>query len=118
MENITWGIFTYAFFILSSATASWYKKEMEIKYPPVRPSVRCFLSFLTLFFHLAQVRAGATLLFDSDPAMEEAETELKASAMIDAIVRSDPGPGDPGAEVCCHLDERNGQDIFYSSNFL
>jgi len=38
---------------------------------------------------IAEVRAGATLLHDSDPAAEEAETELKASALIDAIVRSD-----------------------------
>ncbi len=36
---------------------------------------------------LAEVRAGATLLHDSDPASEEAETELKASALLDAIVR-------------------------------
>jgi anthranilate synthase len=34
---------------------------------------------------LAEVRAGATLLYDSDPAEEEAETELKASAMLAAI---------------------------------
>jgi anthranilate synthase len=34
---------------------------------------------------IAEVRAGATLLYDSDPAEEEAETELKASAMISAI---------------------------------
>ena len=34
---------------------------------------------------VAEVRAGATLLYDSDPADEEAETELKASAMLDAI---------------------------------
>jgi len=33
----------------------------------------------------AQVRAGATLLFDSDPPAEEAETVLKASAFIDAL---------------------------------
>jgi len=38
---------------------------------------------------VAEVRAGATLLYDSDPDAEEAETELKASAMIDAIVRGD-----------------------------
>ena len=31
---------------------------------------------------VATVRAGATLLFDSDPAAEEAETELKASALL------------------------------------
>lgn len=34
---------------------------------------------------IAEVRAGATLLNDSDPAEEEAETELKASAMLAAI---------------------------------
>lgn len=34
---------------------------------------------------IAEVRAGATLLFDSDPNAEEAETELKASAMLSAI---------------------------------
>lgn len=40
-------------------------------------------------FHIqagvARVRAGATLLFDSDPATEERETELKASALFAAI---------------------------------
>jgi anthranilate synthase len=40
------------------------------------------------------VRAGATLLFDSDPAAEERETELKASAMLDALVRADPADDD------------------------
>ncbi len=34
---------------------------------------------------IAEVRAGATLLNDSNPEEEEAETELKASAMISAI---------------------------------
>eukprot|EP00548_Thalassiothrix_antarctica_P006273 CAMPEP_0194141320 /NCGR_PEP_ID=MMETSP0152-20130528/10734_1 /TAXON_ID=1049557 /ORGANISM="Thalassiothrix antarctica, Strain L6-D1" /LENGTH=867 /DNA_ID=CAMNT_0038839895 /DNA_START=35 /DNA_END=2638 /DNA_ORIENTATION=+ len=38
----------------------------------------------------AEVRAGATLLYDSDPPAEEKETELKASALIDAIVRAGP----------------------------
>jgi len=36
---------------------------------------------------VAEVRAGATLLYDSDPLDEEKETELKASAMMDAIVQ-------------------------------
>ena len=36
---------------------------------------------------VAEVRAGATLLHDSDPDAEEAETELKASALLDAINR-------------------------------
>jgi len=39
---------------------------------------------------VAQIRAGATLLFDSDPTSEELETELKASAMRDAVLRPDP----------------------------
>ena len=34
---------------------------------------------------VAEVRAGATLLYDSDPQAEEAETRLKASAMFTAI---------------------------------
>jgi len=42
---------------------------------------------------VAEVRAGATLLFDSAPAAEEQETELKASAMIDAVVRPDAPEG-------------------------
>ncbi|MEZ5278875.1 MAG: anthranilate synthase component I [Acidimicrobiales bacterium] len=33
----------------------------------------------------AEVRVGATLLWDSDPEAEEAETELKASAFLDAL---------------------------------
>jgi anthranilate synthase len=45
---------------------------------------------------LASVRAGATLLYDSDPDAEEAETELKASAFLDVIRR---GPGTPGRAV-------------------
>lgn len=40
---------------------------------------------------IAEVRAGATLLFDSDPAEEEAETELKASAMLTAIREASAG---------------------------
>src|SRR5690606_4787121 len=34
---------------------------------------------------VAEVRAGATLLMDSDPEAEEAETRLKASALIAAV---------------------------------
>jgi anthranilate synthase len=38
---------------------------------------------------VAKVRAGATLLFDSEPEAEEEETRVKASALLDAIVRPD-----------------------------
>ena len=44
----------------------------------------------------AEVRAGATLLFDSDPEAEEEETRLKAAALLDAIARPDPPAGAPG----------------------
>jgi hypothetical protein len=33
----------------------------------------------------AKIQAGATLLYDSDPSAEEAETELKASALLSAL---------------------------------
>ncbi|HLQ31063.1 MAG TPA: anthranilate synthase component I [Chloroflexota bacterium] len=38
---------------------------------------------------VARVRVGATLLYDSDPEAEEAETRLKASAFLDVIRRPD-----------------------------
>ena len=48
---------------------------------------------------IAEVRAGATLLFESDPAGEEAETRLKASALLDAIRRADDETADARVEV-------------------
>jgi anthranilate synthase len=43
---------------------------------------------------VGEVRAGATLLFDSVPESEEAETELKASASLNALRNpEDPPPG-------------------------
>ena len=46
-------------------------------------------------FGCTQVRAGATLLFDSDPPAEEAETVLKASAFLDALRIPRTGNGAP-----------------------
>ena len=37
---------------------------------------------------VATVRAGATLLFDSDPAAEEKETELKARALLESLAEA------------------------------
>jgi anthranilate synthase len=48
---------------------------------------------------IATVRAGATLLFDSDPVAEEAETRLKASALLRALEAphvAAPAPGTRG----------------------
>ena len=36
---------------------------------------------------VAEIRAGATLLYDSDPAAEEEETSIKAAAFLDAVLR-------------------------------
>jgi len=40
---------------------------------------------IQIFKGIAEVRVGATLLYDSDPSEEEKETELKASAMLQAL---------------------------------
>jgi anthranilate synthase len=39
---------------------------------------------------VAAVRAGATLLFDSDPLAEERETELKARALLETLAEAAP----------------------------
>ena len=44
---------------------------------------------------VAEIRAGATLLYDSEPDAEEEETELKASAFLDAIRRGRSAEGRP-----------------------
>lgn len=41
---------------------------------------------------MAEVRAGATLLYDSDPELEERETRVKASAFLDAVRGELTGP--------------------------
>jgi anthranilate synthase len=46
---------------------------------------------------LAHVRAGATLLYYSDPDTEEQETELKARAMLDVIAKPRVAPEKPPA---------------------
>jgi anthranilate synthase len=40
---------------------------------------------------IAAVRAGATLLFESDPAAEERETQLKARALLETLGEPQPG---------------------------
>ena len=48
---------------------------------------------------VAEVRAGATLLFDSNPEAEEAETRLKAAAMFSAIRGPKAAPVGPAAST-------------------
>ena len=54
----------------------------------------------------AEVRAGATLLFDSDPQAEDAECQLKASAML-AAVRDAASP--PMAKATATALPRTGE---------
>ncbi|MCA2223775.1 anthranilate synthase component I [Nonomuraea aurantiaca] len=56
---------------------------------------------------LATVRAGATLLFDSDPEAEERETELKASALLGALA----AVNQPHAQPAVPVREQPGQGI-------
>ncbi|MDO5053414.1 MAG: anthranilate synthase component I [Pseudoclavibacter sp.] len=42
---------------------------------------------------VAEVRAGGTLLIDSDPEAEERETEMKASVLLEAIEHTSGGEG-------------------------
>ncbi|MER6945137.1 anthranilate synthase component I [Nonomuraea sp. NPDC000554] len=56
---------------------------------------------------VATVRAGATLLFDSDPAAEERETELKASALLGALA----AVNEPDAEPVAVVREQPGQGM-------
>jgi anthranilate synthase len=51
---------------------------------------------------VAAVRAGATLLYDSDPESEERETHIKARALIETLhdtERTGPAPDGPAAVV-------------------
>ncbi|MEO3792325.1 anthranilate synthase component I [Nonomuraea sp. B10E15] len=56
---------------------------------------------------VATVRAGATLLFDSDPEAEERETELKASALLGALA----AVGRTGAEAVAETREQPGHGM-------
>ena len=65
---------------------------------------------------VAQVRVGATLLADSDPDAEDAETRLKASAMLDAIRRPyvpAPGPATPVAPAGESAGPGSGRKILF-----
>ncbi|WP_433469548.1 anthranilate synthase component I [Spirillospora sp. CA-128828] len=59
---------------------------------------------------VATVRAGATLLYDSDPDEEERETHLKASALLSALATARKGDG-PAAAQEAPLPEQPGDGL-------
>ncbi len=74
---------------------------------------------------MAEVRAGATLLFDSTPEAEEAETRVKASAFLEAVRSGVTGkstaatpitPRGVGAKVL--LVDRNDSFVHTLANYL
>lgn len=62
---------------------------------------------------VAEVRAGATLLYDSNPEDEERETELKASAMMDAIVQKSTD-----GEVTDDYDSNESDNVGKGKNII
>jgi anthranilate synthase len=67
---------------------------------------------------VAEVRAGATLLYDSDPEAEEAETELKAAAFLDAIRRTRESERRPGPAVAPARSGRRVLLIDHQDSFV
>lgn len=79
------------------------------------------LTLRTVRIHkgVAEVRAGATLLFDSIPADEEDETRLKASAMIQAITQDQRSDDELNLDLSsgrnCHVLMIDHQDSFVNT---
>jgi anthranilate synthase len=60
---------------------------------------------------IAAVRAGATLLFESDPAAEERETQLKARALLETLDEPRSQPGPEGGDVAVVSQPGSGMRV-------
>jgi anthranilate synthase len=60
---------------------------------------------------IAAVRAGATLLFESDPAAEERETQLKARALLETLRESGDAQPQPSAAAGREDDDAPGAGL-------
>ncbi|MDH5672310.1 MAG: anthranilate synthase component I [Myxococcales bacterium] len=58
---------------------------------------------------VAEVRAGATLLYDSEPEAEDAECALKASALLDALGAQSRGADSPASTPATDVTRRVGR---------
>jgi len=58
---------------------------------------------------VATVRSGATLLFDSDPAAEERETQLKALALLETLAEADGTHADSADTTKAKREPRPGR---------
>jgi anthranilate synthase len=64
---------------------------------------------------MATVRAGATLLYDSEPVEEEKETRVKAAAFLQAVTSRDQDI-EPAADAVTHVKVRMGRRILFVDN--
>jgi anthranilate synthase len=67
---------------------------------------------------VAEVRAGATLLYDSNPEAEEAETRLKAAAMFSAIRGAKSPPAMRATSPAGHGKDRQVLLIDHEDSFV
>lgn len=74
------------------STRAWYGGAVGVVGFDGRLNTGLTLRTVRVLQGEAEVRAGATLLYDSVPAAEEDETRLKASALLDAVLIKDSRP--------------------------
>jgi anthranilate synthase len=84
---------------LENSPRRWYAGA--VGYLSVNGNLNSGMTLRTVHLEdgLARVRAGATLLYDSDPAAEERETRIKSSAFLEAALGKTtrkPKPGGAG----------------------